>query len=109
MPGLPTYLSWPKFWKTFCDPSLHNIRKLVKSFRVKTTRRPEINNVHPNQEEQIALKDASDQAVCVVYPPYILKIDNVFCNPLYRGKQKDMKACGKTARDRRFDTKHPPL
>ena len=92
LPELPTYLKWDEFWDVFSDPSLHNIQKLVKKFGVRTTTRPEINNVHPNIEKQIALKDASDRAVHVICPPYILNIDNVFCSPLYRRKQKDIKA-----------------
>ena len=94
LPDLPTYLRWDEFWDTFCDPSPHNIPRLVRKFRVKITRRPEINKVHPNQEEHTALKVASEQATCLIYPLYILNLDNIFRDPLYRGKQKDVKARG---------------
>ena len=82
LPKLPTYLSWGEFWDTFHEPSPQNIRRLVSRFRVKTIRRPEIINVHPDQEEQNALKVASKQATCYVYPPFLLSLDNV--SPLHR-------------------------
>ena len=50
-PEEPTYLSWDQFWDTFHDTSQQNIQILVSRFGLKTTRRPEISNVYPNQEE----------------------------------------------------------
>ena len=83
---LPTYMSWEPFWDTFHEPSPLNIGRLVSRFGLRTTRRPELNNVHPTQAAQKALNDANEQANFYIYPPLNLNLGNVLCNPLYRGK-----------------------
>ena len=106
-PESPTYLSWEQFWETLYDPTQQNIQRLVSKFALTTTRRPVINNVHPNQEETVALKLASEKATRRICPPFVLTIDNVFRDPLYRGRQKYLKARGKKRSTVRYETSYP--
>ena len=79
----------------------------MSKFALTTTRRPVINNVHPNQEETVALKDASEKATRLIRPPFVLTMENVFCDPLYRGRQKYLKARGKKRSTVRYEISYP--
>ena len=102
-------MSWVEFWETLYDPTQQNIQRLVSKFALTTTRRPVINNVHPNQEETVALRVASERATRRICPLFPLTLDNVFRNPLYRGRQKDVKARGKNPKRLtvRYKTSYP--